>query len=946
MTYQIGSEWRKWDLHIHTPASYLWNGAERDHTITSDEIKQVIESINSKDEIAVFAIQDYWTFDGYIKLRQMLDDPSNDLKTDKTIFPGMELRVDAPTDHRLNIHVLLSDDFNTEELQAFKSMLKINFADQPEPISRTTLIKLAKNFGSDKAQIHGTTDPSIASDDELFVLGAKTAVISKESLQTAVNHFNREHTRVLVLLPWDTYHGMENFSWQDHPAAHNFFVKIAHCFEAKHRKNIDFLAHIKTPENEHFIDNVMQSMGYIPKPSFRGSDAHNLSGYGVFPNEKITWVKSDPTFEGLIQVLYEPEDRVRVQPNNPTPSRSNYTLSNISLNKTKINEELTVDKLDIPLHYGLVAVTGGRGAGKTAFVDLIANCFEDRVNQKTDSNSFVKRISSDVPLLQTTLQFVDADEFTKGVKQDKFIIETEIAYISQGELDHYITENTRLTERIDDLIFSGIREVDKYEYEMLSQEIDDLEQQIIKTSLQIIELESKTTSKVTDNLNNQKARFEASLKDIERQILEISSNVAQHEVEEAQKAQDIVARLRGRQEKLEKLKQYLNIAKVFIDEDLKQFNDTIKSINEILADLEFNTTTFSEITYTENESLNQLLQSVEEAIKKNLAEIDEEQEKLDQQQNQVSEHAKLLDKRSQEEKALQNLVKSIQQVDQLKKALQETIDLRTSQYKTMLTLIKEKQSKYSQIIERFSEQLSSSATNVRTKVLTELDFYAEIQFAEDKFLESAEDLFNNRRITVRGKDSEFSNTLYLLREYTKQEGDNIDRLTNGIENHTKDNDLREKIKQNSSINQDDFFKVFYKNYFNVKPVVKYKETSLEHLSLGQKATVLMKIYLAQGRNPIIIDSHDDHLDNQFIMEELIPAIREAKKFRQIILVSNNANVVVNTDAEQIIIAERNDMKISFISGSLENSEIRKKALEVLEGGELAFKQRQQKYRLS
>ena len=64
--------------------------------------------------------------------------------------------------------------------------------------------------------------------------------------------------------------------------------------------------------------------------------------------------------------------------------------------------------------------------------------------------------------------------------------------------------------------------------------------------------------------------------------------------------------------------------------------------------------------------------------------------------------------------------------------------------------------------------------------------------------------------------------------------------------------------------------------------------------------------MAQGIYPIIIDSHDDHLDNHFIMEELIPAIREAKKHRQVILVSNNANVVVNADAEQIIVAQHKD----------------------------------------
>lgn len=121
---------------------------------------------------------------------------------------------------------------------------------------------------------------------------------------------------------------------------------------------------------------------------------------------------------------------------------------------------------------------------------------------------------------------------------------------------------------------------------------------------------------------------------------------------------------------------------------------------------------------------------------------------------------------------------------------------------------------------------------------------------------------------------------------------------------------------------------------------------MSKLSLGQKATVLIKIYLAQGHKPIIIDSHDDHLDNEFIMDELVKTLRQAKQFRQIILASNNGNVVVNSDAEQIVLATRVDGEIRYDSGSLENPAIRDRAIVVLEGGTDAFRQRQRKYRLN
>jgi len=136
-----------------------------------------------------------------------------------------------------------------------------------------------------------------------------------------------------------------------------------------------------------------------------------------------------------------------------------------------------------------------------------------------------------------------------------------------------------------------------------------------------------------------------------------------------------------------------------------------------------------------------------------------------------------------------------------------------------------------------------------------------------------------------------------------------------------------------------------KGYLNIVPVVTYKKTALNRLSLGQKATVLLKIYLAEGAYPIVTDSHDNHLDNEFIMEELVGAIREAKTFRQVILASNNGNVVINSDAEQIIIANREAGEISYYAGSMENPKIRERALRVLEGGESAFKKRQEKYRI-
>ena len=101
--------------------------------------------------------------------------------------------------------------------------------------------------------------------------------------------------------------------------------------------------------------------------------------------------------------------------------------------------------------------------------------------------------------------------------------------------------------------------------------------------------------------------------------------------------------------------------------------------------------------------------------------------------------------------------------------------------------------------------------------------------------------------------------------------------------------------------------------------------------------------LSLDDKPLLIDQPEEHLDNRFIFKELVPAFRSAKKKRQIIIATHNANLVVNTDAEQIIIAEPSEGVIKYTCGAIEDLTVREKITQLLEGGELAFKKREEKY---
>jgi len=141
----------------------------------------------------------------------------------------------------------------------------------------------------------------------------------------------------------------------------------------------------------------------------------------------------------------------------------------------------------------------------------------------------------------------------------------------------------------------------------------------------------------------------------------------------------------------------------------------------------------------------------------------------------------------------------------------------------------------------------------------------------------------------------------------------------------------------------DFYKWAFGNHFTLNTKIFFRGTPMDKLSIGQKGMVLLKLVLAEGGYPLIVDQPEENLDDSYIYEELVGAFREAKKSRQIIIATNNANLVVNTDAEQVIAAEFDNNVISYESGSLENPQMRNFIIQVLEGGEAAFKKRERKY---
>jgi len=129
----------------------------------------------------------------------------------------------------------------------------------------------------------------------------------------------------------------------------------------------------------------------------------------------------------------------------------------------------------------------------------------------------------------------------------------------------------------------------------------------------------------------------------------------------------------------------------------------------------------------------------------------------------------------------------------------------------------------------------------------------------------------------------------------------------------------------------------------------FQDTQIEQLSPGQRGALLLIFYLLvdKGLNPIVLDQPEENLDNETVVSLLAPVLSEAKKKRQIIMVTHNPNLAVYCDAEQLIYSTFNrsqSSKITYVSGSIENSEINKHVVNVLEGAMPAFNNRRAKYR--
>ncbi|MCK4488585.1 MAG: hypothetical protein KAU38_17725, partial [Desulfobacterales bacterium] len=255
-----GSIWRIWDLHVHTPCSALNNGFTTDF----DEYAAALLQCAVRKQIAAVGITDYFTADGYKKLREILDDDARlaalcgaetvDAVRHILFIPNIELRtstiVRSPDgrDRRVNFHVLFSNEITPEQIEEdFLREVKFTAESTPGATDEEWPLTI-RNLGALGQRLKAQHEPFAAMSDQ--TVGMMNAVVDhgqvSEILERKRSIFGN---RYLLAVPADE--DLSECSWdgQGH-LARKLMIQKSHMLFSANTGTRDFALGLRHPSVE------------------------------------------------------------------------------------------------------------------------------------------------------------------------------------------------------------------------------------------------------------------------------------------------------------------------------------------------------------------------------------------------------------------------------------------------------------------------------------------------------------------------------------------------------------------------------------------------------------------------------------------------------------------------------------------------------------------------
>ncbi len=925
--YPRGSEWRRWDLHLHTPGT-MKNDCFEGKTLEekwNTFYKTIDEYIGTKPEadkdIVAVGITDYLSIDNYLKVKG-----DNRLNSSiKLVLPNVELRmVPLAKKTPINIHCIFNPDIVDELEDRFFGNLEFHYVDRTYSATHSELIRLGRVI----------LDNDSISESEAYRSGLSQYMVDISTLKNVFNKDKNLRENTIVVVSNNTDDGVSGITSHADLFTNNGLLQTeAARRELYHISDLIFSA--QESDRKYFlgqgvddVDTVIRKCGSL-KGCIHGCDAHKNADIFEPDGKRYCWIKSDPTFNGLRQIVFEPEMRVCISAVKPEEKPEYQVIKSMKIGDKKAQDE------EIFFNDKLTCIIGGKSTGKSLLLHNLALAIDPaQVREKAE----------------ITMQKIDGRQLEEVVvtwndgtnTNDDGVGERKIVYIPQTYLNRLSDENEEVTE-IDEIIKDVVlidpdaKQADIRMQESLKSQKSSVEKLIYETvnayetikekKREEAEVGSKSgIEKELKKLNAQKKKQSKDGTISDKEIADYNSAVF-----ESKKRETLIAVLTDDIEYIRALDNVVvkaSFSHRFEDESLRLFDGLVE---EVIKDAESSwiekRTKFIEKTESrisnlkqEKEQLDGTITSLKprieenESIKKISEAIQAENEKLAKVNAYEQEIAELQCNCS---LAIDNLINEFFAYHGIRKHYEDTINNKLSLNKDGL------------------------------------DFSVETPFRMDAFMQTITNVVDNRSLKSN-------------REWIDVDDMSAEWITKENMKVFVEACLDGRLKFTKKRSEESALRDILTDWNNTTYRVSMDGDSIDGMSPGKKALVLLKllINLAESRCPILIDQPEDDLDNRSVFEELIPFIKTKKLQRQIIIVTHNANVVLGGDAEEIIVANQNGKntpnkaaKFEYRSGSIEEDRaiddscilnergIQQHICDILEGGEKAFDLRKHKYQI-
>jgi hypothetical protein len=328
-----GSNWRKWDLHVHTPESII-----HEYKLSGGNEEKLWEKFfdnlrNLNSSFSVVGINDYIFLDGY--RRVVKEHKKGNLPNLNLILPVVELRVDsfggAGKDlGRINFHVMFSNEVSADKIQSqFLNGLTRDYELSPSYQGKVTWdAMITRESLEDLGKMIRETTPS-----------GKSKTLPKSNLEIGFNNFNCKLDNIKRLL--ETHYFIDKFltgigktewediRWEQHTADKKNIINA-----------VDFVFSANPTIDEYKKAKDSLKSQQVNSTLLHCSDAHSFSDSVSKPKQIghcFTWIKADTTFEGLQQAIKEFDERLYIgdEPDKITSVKSQPTKYVRSINFKK-----------------------------------------------------------------------------------------------------------------------------------------------------------------------------------------------------------------------------------------------------------------------------------------------------------------------------------------------------------------------------------------------------------------------------------------------------------------------------------------------------------------------------------------------------------------------------------------------------------------------------------